>query len=47
MTSQYLIGELSVRLQILEAVAAPGGAARVAELRHEVESCSPLWLASR
>ena len=46
MTSQYLIGELSVRLQKLEDAAAPDRAAQVADLRHEVESCPPLSLAS-
>jgi hypothetical protein len=38
MTQQYLIGELSVRLEQLQAVAANGTAGDVARLRHQVES---------
>lgn len=38
MTQQYLIGELSVRLEQLQAVAASGSAADVACLRREVET---------
>jgi len=38
MTQQYLIGELSVRLQHLQAVAASDAAPDVACLRHEVET---------
>jgi hypothetical protein len=41
MTCQYLIGELSVRLQQLQALAGPAGASEVARLRAEVEA-SPL-----
>ena len=44
MTRQYLIGELSVRLEKLQAATAPGGAAQLAELRHSLESGPPLWL---
>jgi hypothetical protein len=38
MTQQYLIGELSVRLEQLQAVAASDAASDVACLRHEVET---------
>lgn len=38
MTRQYLIGELSVRLAALRAVASGGPAEDVARLQHEVES---------
>jgi hypothetical protein len=38
MTQQYLIGELSVRLEHLQAVAASDAAPDVACLRHEVET---------
>jgi hypothetical protein len=38
MTSQYLIGELSVRLEQLQLVAAGGAAQDVACLRQEVEN---------
>jgi hypothetical protein len=38
MTRQYLIGELSVRLTALLAVASSGPAEDVARLQHEVES---------
>jgi hypothetical protein len=38
MTQQYLIGELSVRLEQLQAVAADGAAREVARLRHQVET---------
>jgi hypothetical protein len=37
-TRQYLIGELSVRLEELQSVAAGGEARDVAQLRHEVEN---------
>jgi len=37
-TRQYLIGELSVRLEQLQAVAASGAEQDVARLRHEVEN---------
>jgi hypothetical protein len=40
MTMQYLIGELSVRLQQLQAVAADGAVAHdLARLRSQVETC--------
>ena len=38
MTQQYLIGELSVRLEQLQAVAADGAERDVARLRHQVEN---------
>jgi hypothetical protein len=38
LTRQYLIGELSVRLAALRAVANSGPAEHVARLQHEVES---------
>jgi hypothetical protein len=38
MTRQYLIGELSVRLEQLQSVAAGGEARDLARLRHEVEN---------
>ena len=38
MTRQYLIGELSVRLEQLQSVAADGELRDVACLRHEVET---------
>ena len=38
MTQQYLIGELSVRLEHLQAVADSDAASDVACLRHEVET---------
>jgi hypothetical protein len=38
MTQQYLIGELAVRLEQLQAVAADGPAQDVARLRHQVET---------
>lgn len=44
MTSQYLVGELSVRLERLQAVTSPGRAVQVAQLRHRVESCPLTWL---
>jgi hypothetical protein len=37
MTQQYLIGELSVRLEQLEAAAMKAAAGDVARLRHQVE----------
>ncbi len=45
MTQQYLIGELSVRLERLQAVAASGAAHDVACLRHDVENAAPIALA--
>ncbi len=41
MTQQYLIGELSVRLQQMQAAAAADTAVNLAGLRQQVE-CSPL-----
>jgi hypothetical protein len=38
MTSQYLIGELSIRLEQLQSVAADGAERDVARLRYEVEN---------
>jgi hypothetical protein len=38
MTRNYLVGELSVRLEQLQAVAAKSAADDVASLRHQVES---------
>jgi hypothetical protein len=45
MTSQYLAGELSVRLERLQAAASTARAGQVTELRHRVESCPVSWLA--
>lgn len=45
MTQQYLIGELSVRLEQLEAVAARSAARDIAHLRFEVENAAPSALA--
>jgi hypothetical protein len=39
MTQEYLAGELSVRLEQLQAAAPEGGAAQVAQLRLHVETC--------
>ncbi len=44
MTRQYLIGELSVRLERLQA-ATPTGGSQVARLRHQVEYGPPTGLA--
>lgn len=44
MTQQYLIGELAVRLEHLEAVAARDAAGDVARLRLEVENAPPSTL---
>ncbi len=44
MTRQYLIGELSVRLEQLEAVTSAERAVHVARLRRQVESCPVSWL---
>jgi hypothetical protein len=44
-TRQYLIGELSVRLEQLQAVATSGTAKDVVCLRHEVEGGPPNALA--
>jgi hypothetical protein len=45
MTGQYLIGELSVRLERLQAVATNGAARDVAALRHQVETGGTAGLA--
>jgi hypothetical protein len=45
MTRQYLAGELSVRLERLQAAASAALEMRVSELRHRVESCPVSWLA--
>ena len=39
MTQQYLAGELSARLERLQAVTSADATASVAQLRHQVESC--------
>lgn len=44
MTGRYLIGELSVRLERLQAAVAPRAARDVAELRSQVETSSAGWL---
>jgi hypothetical protein len=44
MTQDYVAGELSVRLEQLQSVAPQQGAARVAQLRRDVESCPLSWL---
>jgi hypothetical protein len=46
MTRQYLAGELSVRLERLQAVTPASRAAQVARLRDQVESCPLAWLAA-
>jgi hypothetical protein len=46
MTRQYLAGELSVRLERLQAVTPASRAAQVARLRDQVESCPLAWLAT-
>jgi hypothetical protein len=45
MTQQYIIGELSVRLEQLQAAMAPEAARDVARLRHQVETGTPAALA--
>jgi hypothetical protein len=45
MTRQYLVGELSARLERLEAAASSARAGQVTELRQRVESCPVSWLA--
>lgn len=42
----YLIGELSVRLEKLQAAAGPAAAREVAELRHQVEASPVTRLAA-
>lgn len=44
MTSQYLVGELSVRLERLQAVTSADRAAQLAGLRRRVESWPLTWL---
>lgn len=46
MTRRYLIGELSVRLEQLQAVADQAAARDVADLRHQVEASPVSWLAA-
>jgi hypothetical protein len=46
MIQDYLIGELSVRLEQLQTAAAPAAARRVASLRHDVETGPPGGLAT-
>ncbi len=46
MTRQYLAGELSVRLERLQAVTPAGRATQLTRLRDQVESCPPAWLAA-
>lgn len=46
MTAQYLIGELSVRLEHLQSVAAAGEVRDVARLRQEVENRGTIDLGS-
>jgi hypothetical protein len=43
-TRQYLIGELSVRLEQLQATAPPAAARDVADLRCQVETRPVTWL---
>jgi len=45
MTCQYLVGELSVRLEQLQATAGAAAAPGVARLRTDVEAASPAGLA--
>ena len=44
MTRQYLVGELSVRLEQLQATAPPAAARDVADLRCQVETGPVTWL---
>jgi hypothetical protein len=46
MTQQYLIGEMSVRLEELQAAADQDASRNVASLRHETETRPPAFLAS-
>jgi hypothetical protein len=46
MTQEYLIGELSVRLEQLQASVAPSAGPDVARLRQHVETCPGSQLAS-
>ena len=46
MTRQYLIGELSVRLEQLQAVTRHPAAREVADLRYQVETGPVSWLAA-
>jgi hypothetical protein len=45
MTQQYLIGELSARLEHLQASTTPAAARAVADLRRQVENRPVTWLA--
>ncbi len=45
MTQEYLIGELSVRLEQLQAATAWGGSGEVTRLRYQVETGAPAGLA--
>lgn len=44
MTRQYLCGELSLRLALLQQVAGAGSAATIEDLRHRAESTTPATL---
>lgn len=46
MTGRYLIGELSVRLERLQAAAGQVAACDIADLRRQVEVSPVTWLAS-
>ncbi len=46
MTGRYLIGELSVRLERLQAAAGQAAACDIAHLRRQVEVSPVTWLAS-
>ena len=46
MTGRYLIGELSVRLERLQAAAGQAAACDIAELRRQVEVSPVIWLAA-
>lgn len=44
MTQEYLIGELSARLEQLQATIRPSASGDVAKLRHQVETRPAAWL---
>ncbi len=46
MTQEYLAGELSVRLEQLQAATSAKGGSQLAHLRHQVESSPPTSLAT-
>jgi hypothetical protein len=46
MNQEYLIGELSVRLEQLQAAARHAAASDLADLRHQVENRPVTWLAA-